>query len=161
MFATTEITLIVTILLSISVNQLNSAVQNGYHIAPYSSNWFEAVEYCNRLGMRLAVVDTADKHDAVVKEAQETGLWTSGFLGIWLGASDLARSNIHIWQDTGARVTFSRWNSGQPSGGSEHCMNLYYWVGQKFNWTWNDAPCDTSLYAICEPRKGCCERPVC
>ncbi|XP_058838197.1 C-type lectin mannose-binding isoform-like [Topomyia yanbarensis] len=147
--------LIVCLLLIFAAHQLNSLVQNGYHISPYTSNWFEAVEYCHRFGMRLAVVNTPEKHAAVVKEAQDTGLWTSGFMGVWLGASDLARTRTYIWQDTGARVNFARWNAGEPSGGNEHCMNLYYWVTQRFNWTWNDAPCDTSLYAICEPRNQC------
>ncbi|XP_055531176.1 CD209 antigen-like protein C [Wyeomyia smithii] len=139
-------------ILLIRVQQLHSFLENGYHISPYTSNWFEAVEYCHRLGMRLAIADTEDKHNAIAKLGQDTGLWTSGFFGIWLGASDLARTHIYVWHDTGARIRFSRWKAGEPTGGEEHCLNLYYWPQLQFNWTWNDAPCEISLYAVCEKR---------
>ncbi|XP_053688594.1 C-type lectin 37Da-like [Sabethes cyaneus] len=147
-----KVSILLTSILLLGVQQLQSQIENGYHISPYTSNWFEAVEYCHRLRMRLAIVDNADKHAAVVKLAHETGLWTGGFLGVWLGASDLARTGIYVWHDTGVRIRFAQWKAGEPTGGQEHCLNLYYWPQQRFNWTWNDAPCEISLYAICEQR---------
>ncbi|EAT35479.1 AAEL012353-PA [Aedes aegypti] len=124
--------------------------QSKYQIAPYDSNWFEASEYCHRMDMRLAIVDSEEKHNAVVKEAKAAKLHSSGFFGVWLGATDLARSGNFIWHNTGARLRYARWGEGEPSGGREHCVVLYYWPKQRFNWTWNDAPCSTELYAICE-----------
>ncbi|XP_019530296.3 C-type lectin 37Db [Aedes albopictus] len=131
--------------------------QSKYHIAPYESNWFEASEYCHRLGMRLAIADSEEKHNAIVAEAKAAELHASGFFGVWLGATDLARSRNFIWHNTGARLRYSKWDEGEPSGGDEHCVVLYYWPTQGFNWTWNDAPCSTELYAICENlgKEGC------
>ncbi|XP_058838195.1 collectin-10-like [Topomyia yanbarensis] len=142
------------IILSV-VGLIRCAPKNKYHISTYTSNWFEAVEYCHRLGMRLAIVDSDEKHEAMVKAAEATGLQSTGFFGLWLGASDLARKGSFVWHDTGERVIFAKWKPGEPSGGNEHCVNLYYWKDQGFTWTWNDAPCDVSLYAICEDRQQC------
>ncbi|XP_058461212.1 C-type lectin mannose-binding isoform-like [Malaya genurostris] len=139
----------------IVAEQIICLPQNKYHISTYTSNWFEAVEYCHRLGMRLAVVDSSEKHDAIVKAASATGLQSTGFFGLWLGASDLARSKSFVWHDTGDRVTFAKWKEGEPNGQNERCVNLYHWPLQGFEWTWNNAPCDTSLYAICENRIQC------
>ncbi|EDS31180.1 galactose-specific C-type lectin [Culex quinquefasciatus] len=121
-----------------------------YYISSTTFNWFEAVEYCNRLGMRPAILDTPAKHDEAVREAQLTGKQASGFFGLWLGATDLGRIGTYVWQPTGSRVGWVKWRPGEPTGGPEHCMNLYYWPSQGFQWTVNDAPCDTKLYALCQ-----------
>ncbi|XP_055526993.1 alpha-N-acetylgalactosamine-specific lectin-like [Wyeomyia smithii] len=105
--------------------------------------------------MRLALVDTAEKHEALVTAANATELHSTGFFGLWLGASDLAREGNFVWHDTGARMTFAKWKPGEPMGSNERCVNLYHWKGQGFVWTWNNAPCSTSLYAVCENRDPC------
>nr|XP_019557309.2 perlucin-like protein [Aedes albopictus] len=124
--------------------------QPKYHIATYTSNWFEAAEYCHRMNKQLAILDSEEKQNAAVEAAQAEELHLSGFFGVWLGATDLARTGNFVWHNTGARMRFSRWKPGEPSGRGEHCVVLYYWPKQGFNWTWNDAPCSTELYAICE-----------
>ncbi|XP_055625737.1 C-type lectin 37Da-like [Toxorhynchites rutilus septentrionalis] len=146
--------------LLIGAQQLHCTPQSAhsYHIALYPSNWHEAVEYCNRLGLRLAIVDNAAKHEAIVQAAQATGLQSSGYFGLWLGASDLARTKTYVWQSTGERLVFGKWKPGEPTGGSEHCLHLSYWPSNGFNWTWNDARCDTNLYAVCETDESRCFR---
>lgn len=101
--------------------------------------------------MRLAIVDTEEKHNAIVREAKAAQIHeASGSFGVWLGATDLARTGIYIWQNTGIRLRYTHWAAGEPSGGNEHCLELHYWLAQGFNWTWNDAPCTDSRYAMCE-----------
>ncbi|XP_001661648.2 perlucin-like protein [Aedes aegypti] len=132
-----------------------SSTKPKYHIATYAANWFESSEYCHRKGMQLAIIDSEEKQDAAVQAAEAEELHSSGFFGVWLGATDLARTGNFVWHNTGARMRFSRWKPGEPSGGGEHCVVLYYWPKQGFNWTWNDAPCERDyLYAICENAGG-------
>ncbi|KAL1391459.1 hypothetical protein pipiens_003159 [Culex pipiens pipiens] len=123
-----------------------------YHISSTELNWFEAVEYCHRRGMQPAILDSQAKHDMAVREAQATGRQSSGFFGLWLGASDLAKDRSYVWQQTGAPVLWAKWSAGEPSGPPEHCMTLYYWPDRQFDWETNDAPCDTTLYAMCQER---------
>lgn len=118
----------------------------------FQLNWFEAVEYCNRRGMQPAILDSQAKHELAVREAQATGRQSSGFFGLWLGASDLAKHQSYVWQPTGAPVLWAKWSPGEPTGDPEHCMNLYYWPDRGFEWTVNDAPCDTTLHALCQER---------
>ncbi|XP_062558900.1 perlucin-like protein [Armigeres subalbatus] len=150
MFRTITRDLRIVVLMITIYQAIHISAQSKYHIAPYDSNWFEASEYCHRMGMRLAIVDSEEKQTAIVKEAKAAELHGSGFFGVWLGATDLARSKSFIWHSTGARLRYANWGEGEPSGGNEHCVVLYYWPAQGFNWTWNDAPCSTELYAICE-----------
>ncbi|XP_019530294.3 C-type lectin domain family 6 member A [Aedes albopictus] len=124
-----------------------------YYASPYKTNWFAAVETCNRMGMRLAVLDTAEKHEEAVHFGKVVKPQSTQFFGFWLGASDLAyKGGSFMWHDSGNWVQFARWNPGEPSGGSEHCVTLLYWPEAKFNWTWNDASCETTLCALCEPK---------
>ncbi|XP_062558901.1 C-type lectin domain family 6 member A-like [Armigeres subalbatus] len=133
------------------------SAEHSFHVSPIKTNWIAAVESCHRMGMRLAVLDTDAKHEAAVQLGKSIKPQNSQFFGFWLGASDLAYGGgSFMWHDTGSWVQFSRWNTGEPSGGNEHCVTLYYWPAQKFHWTWNDAPCDTTLYALCEPRGAQC-----
>nr|XP_019557306.2 C-type lectin domain family 6 member A-like [Aedes albopictus] len=130
--------------------QFGSSVEPKYHIATYASNWFESAEYCHRMGMRLAIVDSDRQHDEIVAAAKKTGLHSSANFGVWLGAFDLARTNNYVWHNTGQRVHYSRWRIAEPSGGNEHCLTLQFWPLLGFFWTWNDASCSKKLYAICE-----------
>lgn len=100
--------------------------------------------------MRLAIVDSEQKHEETVAAARETGSYVLGNFGVWLGATDLGRTNNYVWHNTGERVLYSRWRIAEPSGGDEHCMALQYWPMLGFFWTWNDVSCNKKLYAICE-----------
>ncbi|XP_065080782.1 C-type lectin domain family 4 member A-like [Ochlerotatus camptorhynchus] len=109
------------------------------------------------MGSRLAIVDSEEKHNTVVRQAKAAELHSSGYFGGWLDATDLARAKSFVWHSTGARVQFSRWRIGEPSGGNEHCGALQYWPLLGFVWTWNDVSCNKQLYAICESTdRGSC-----
>ncbi|XP_001661644.2 lectin subunit alpha [Aedes aegypti] len=126
--------------------------QFNFHIAPYATNWFEASEYCHRMHWQLAIVDSEEKHNAVVDAAKATGLHSSGYFGVWLGATRLAQTDIFTWHNTGRILEFTRWAPGEPSEYGEECVMIAYWPSQGFYWTWNDAYCLEKYYAICEFR---------
>ncbi|XP_062549882.1 low affinity immunoglobulin epsilon Fc receptor-like [Armigeres subalbatus] len=124
--------------------------ENKFHFSAYKKNWFQANEYCHRLGMRLAVIDSQAKHQMLVSEAKTTQAHPQAYFGGWLGASDLGLDGTFIWHGTGDRMVFSKWKIGEPSGLDEHCVVLHYWQDLEFYWTWNDGHCTTELTAICE-----------
>lgn len=118
----------------------------------FKLNWFESIEYCSRLGMRLSVLNTLEKHTEAVREAQATVRDFSGFHnGLWIGGSDLGKKGSFVWLPTGTKVTWTKWKFGEPSGGAnERCMNLYNWHEEEFYWMTNDANCELRFYALCQ-----------
>ncbi|EAT36508.1 AAEL011404-PA [Aedes aegypti] len=151
MFGATSISLKI-VLIVLFYQLCCTHAQFNFHIASEATNWFEASEYCHRMSMRLAVVNSEAKHNAVVNAAMATGLHHSGYFGVWLGATDLAQTGIFTWRETGKRLEFTRWAPGEPSEYGENCVMMAYWPSQGFHWTWNDAYCSSKYYAICELR---------
>ena len=68
----------------------------------------------------------------------------------WIGFSDTASEGSWVWS-SGLSVSYTNWNSGEPSGGTEDCGHIYsdLWsvVGR-----WNDHPCSNQQSYVCEYR---------
>ena len=73
-----------------------------------------------------------------------------GIHAIWIGANDKHREGTMVWVSDKTNVIkgFSNWYPGEPnnSGRSEHCVQLWYDGGYK----WNDAHCSRKLGFICK-----------
>ncbi|KAH3889276.1 C-type lectin domain family 4 member E-like [Dreissena polymorpha] len=67
----------------------------------------------------------------------------------WVGASDLQIAGMYRWlSGKVVSASSSHWIPGQPSRGPEHCMNILQGVSTSN--CWNDAPCNSLYYFICE-----------
>uniref|UniRef100_A0A8D8NAE4 Perlucin n=1 Tax=Culex pipiens TaxID=7175 RepID=A0A8D8NAE4_CULPI len=123
-------------------------------IPRFMTNWYGAVEYCNLLGLRLAVIEDREKSSKVYAAVEASDIYVEAKTPVWLGASDLANEGYFHWHATGKRVFYSNWADGQPNnlGGGEHCMeatmigDTYY----GFKWLWNDLNCSAAQYFVCE-----------
>ncbi|XP_062559297.1 lectin subunit alpha-like [Armigeres subalbatus] len=123
-----------------------------FHIPNVKANWVGAVEYCNRISMRLAIVDGADKSQAVVdaiKTAKGDGL---NLANVWIGANDISKEGTFIWHATGQPVKYSDWSAKNPDNdrGRENCVEIAFKDYTQWKWAWNDNKCDAVLNFVCE-----------
>lgn len=78
---------------------------------------------------------------------------------IWIGLYSPYQNDTFVWID-GTEFDYSRWHNGEPSGGNEHCVELYSNVnlnwGDPVEWygKWNDVVCTRGM------RSFVCKRPA-
>ncbi|EDS30725.1 galactose-specific C-type lectin [Culex quinquefasciatus] len=108
-----------------------------------SSSWFKANEYCNYLGMRLAIISSQEDQAKLIEVLKSTDQYGT------------EEGNFH-WVATGTRLQFTRWHPHQPDNGigAEHCLELRYIPSEGWDWHWNDRGCSTSHYFACENVEG-------
>ena len=70
------------------------------------------------------------------------------FLAFWIGGKDSNATNDWSWATSNAKFTVTDWYPGEPTGGTDRCLNLHSPLGFK----WNDSPCSDSLKFICEKK---------
>jgi len=144
-----------------------------YKVLLSAKTWYDAPDSCKRFDRRarLAVLDTADKNNAVkahLRTYPSNGLmncrqnpndpttnafWTAGARKIHMDCS-----SPFYWKPSGApstRLTYNNFAAGQPdcskAGGrgkepNESCLSLY----GKLNYAWNDLSCDYEICSVCE-----------
>nr|AAI50375.1 Zgc:171670 protein [Danio rerio] len=109
-----------------------------------SVNWVTAERNCQSLGGNLASV-----HDQVENDFLLT--LVPGSTRCWIGGHDGEQDGQWLWSD-GSVYGYTNWCSGEPSGGSEHCLEI--------NWTsnrcWNDQGCSTRMGYLCAKRRVPC-----
>ncbi|KAL9701596.1 hypothetical protein quinque_005037 [Culex quinquefasciatus] len=158
-------------LLSIIRNDYNKALQiqvevqttqqpevvplsNISYVIPYfTANWHKSVEYCNYLGLRLAVIDSKEKEASLYVAVKASDVYSSGGTLVWVGASDLADEGNFHWHGTGRRVAYSNWARRQPDNTfDEHCVEagLHEYQTLSMKWQWNDRNCKANRYFVCE-----------
>ncbi|XP_058831453.1 lectin-like [Topomyia yanbarensis] len=125
--------------------------ESPYFIPELQANWFKATEYCNSMGMRLAVITSEEANKKAILTIQSANKFNPTSTEIWIGGSDLAKEGEYIWQPTGKRFEYNFWAKGEPnnSGGVENCAQIRY-VSAAVGWHWNDKNCDLERYFICE-----------
>ncbi|XP_055623842.1 perlucin-like [Toxorhynchites rutilus septentrionalis] len=127
--------------------------KKSYHIPSIEANWFKANEFCNSLGMRLAVIKSKEENDAIGEFVRTTDKFSEINCSFWIGATDLAKEGLFIWTPTGERLTWTNWRRGEPNdeSGEEDCLQLAYIPSLEYNWNWNDNSCSgQSFHFICE-----------
>ncbi|KAK3254726.1 hypothetical protein CYMTET_36071 [Cymbomonas tetramitiformis] len=68
---------------------------------------------------------------------------TSSSSGIFIGGWATSGESTWYWSD-GSTFSYTNWNSGEPSRGSEDCMVL------RPAGNWNDLPCSYAKAYICQ-----------
>ncbi|XP_013112448.1 lectin subunit alpha [Stomoxys calcitrans] len=113
-------------------------------------NWLQALDQCSRQGLQLAVIDSDSKNKALISLLRSI---FGSSRDLWLGHHDefyKKKDKNRSWYSasTGAAITFSYWDSGEPNNkGGEHCTEIY----RKADFKWNDENCDTNYFGfICE-----------
>ena len=112
-----------------------------YMFCETAQTWSADRTSCLAYGYELATANDAAENIWMVDEAytRYAGKW-------WIGLSDQASEGSWVWA-SGAAVTYTNWSSGEPNGGtSESCCQL----GRFGDYTWNDEPCGSSFYFVCE-----------
>ncbi|XP_053692514.1 perlucin-like protein [Sabethes cyaneus] len=123
---------------------LKCASSTKYYIPNVTGNWFQATEYCNSIGMRLAVITNAQDNTVVVELAKADSKYKPA---VWIGGSDLGREGEFYWQPTGAKFSYTNWNATQPDDmGNENCVE----IRAEFAYNWNDHRCELVQHFVCE-----------
>ncbi|KAJ8940566.1 hypothetical protein NQ318_012965, partial [Aromia moschata] len=123
-------------------------------------SYFKAMQFCNKHGMRLASITSAEENVRLGKFAESIGHNTSHFWTAGTTLHDDARQEW-IWLTTGARILYTNWYPGEPNRGSgetpEYCLEVRSIDDDIF--TWNDAPCEYRYNFICESNNPNCNIP--
>ncbi|XP_055618599.1 perlucin-like [Toxorhynchites rutilus septentrionalis] len=135
-----------------SAQRVKCVFESKYFIPNFTANWFKAVEYCNYLGMRLAVISSAEEQAKLTALVASTDKFSNVSTDIWIGGSDLAEEGNFYWHATGNRIVFTNWKKNQPDNGqkNEHCMEIRYIPEHSWDWHWNDRDCKAARYFVCE-----------
>ncbi|XP_062559303.1 lectin-like [Armigeres subalbatus] len=124
-----------------------------YYIPNAKIDWVGAAEYCNRLNMRLAIVDSEAKHNTIVELIKQSVANNANRTSVWIGANDISEEGTFVWHSTGLKVDYTNWSVGNPNNyGKEDCAEIAFQSYTNWTWTWNDHKCHTLLNFICEFR---------
>ncbi|XP_029714391.2 perlucin-like isoform X2 [Aedes albopictus] len=143
--------LLSVLFLAVATNCVDFCVKTPlYYIPRVSTDWIGAVEYYNRLNMRLAIVDSQEKHDNIVELIKASDVFVPNATSVWIGANDISTEGTFVWLATGQRANYTNWSVGNPNNhaGREHCAEIAYQSYTRWTWTWNDHKCDTKLNLI-------------
>ena len=107
-----------------------------------SEPWSDAQAECNSYDYDMLTIDDAseDSWADTTADSYSTSKW-------WFGYNDISSEGFWMWE-SGSSSTYINWASGEPndSGGNEDCAQLNRFT----DGTWNDEPCSSSFYYICE-----------
>ncbi|KAL4613163.1 C-type lectin domain family 4 member G-like isoform X1 [Arapaima gigas] len=115
-------------------------------------SWDDGRADCIDRGADLVVVDSQEKQMFVNRvihnmELRNPSVWH--LTGFWMGLRDIHTEGIWKWSN-GTELTVGYWMDGEPNDqfSVEDCAATYPKVNALK--AWNDAPCGTQLYWICE-----------
>ncbi|XP_033613212.1 C-type lectin domain family 17, member A [Fukomys damarensis] len=114
-----------------------------YYFSPGTKSWDDARQFCQENYSHLVIIDSLAEHNFVAKAHGSSRVY-------WLGLNDKDKEGNWRWLD-GSPVTLSFWEPHEPNNafGSEDCASM------KKDGTWNDLPCGTTTYWICEQKCSC------
>ncbi|KPA08991.1 secreted protein containing C-type lectin domain protein [Candidatus Magnetomorum sp. HK-1] len=102
---------------------------NGHYYQRFEFNktsWTNAKQFCEQRGGYLATI-TSENEQLFITNNFSNKYW------LWLGGTD--ESNEGSWEwITGEDWVYTNWHQNEPSGGTEHYLNTYYFP----DGTWND-----------------------
>ncbi|KAG2458572.1 MRC1 protein, partial [Polypterus senegalus] len=115
-----------------------------YYIERSKKIWKEASTACHKEGAFLASIHNIEEHSFVISQL---GYGPSDEL--WIGLNDLKMQMLFEWTD-GSHVTFTKWQTGEPShasGFQEDCVLIKGKDGK-----WLDHSCEKSHGYICKKK---------
>ncbi|XP_024132273.1 C-type lectin domain family 4 member M [Oryzias melastigma] len=115
-----------------------------------STTWLDARAFCKRHGGDLAVIDSIEKHLAIMNlinnyQDPSRPIHQSGF---WIALRDVDEEGTWRWVD-GTRLSEGYWNDGEPNNEYNEDCGAIYPRNNPLK-AWNDAPCTYNLKWICE-----------
>jgi len=121
-------------------------------------SWDQAQAECKKMGWQLVEINSKEKNDAVLLEAEKRRESLTHWIGLRFKPESSTSNQSPRWAwdsgdqlsfSTGDQLTFSNWRTGQPDnfGGKEHCADMR-------DGLWNDAACSTKHPAICEKQES-------
>jgi len=124
------------------VEYYSSDYLNPYMFCSSAQAWTTAQSECDSYGYHMLTIDDATEDSWVdtTADSYSTSKW-------WFGLNDRDSEGTFTWED-GSSSTYTNWRSGEPndSNSNEDCAQLNRWT----DGTWNDEPCSSSFYYICE-----------
>ncbi len=114
---------------------------HAYLFCATAQAWSDDRTDCQLYGYDLASVNDDAENTWMVDEAYSryAGKW-------WIGYTDQYSEGTFAWIN-GDTSTYTNWHAGEPNGGvSESCTQL----GRYADYSWNDEPCGSSFYFVCE-----------
>eukprot|EP01084_Bolivina_argentea_P037140 68656_1 len=127
---------------------------HSYHVVTDQAlvNWYTANQYClDNYGTNLATINTDADAQTLI---DLVGSFTDR--RFWIGINDLDTSGTWIYADGydcgGNCISSKYWNTGEPSGGSEHCGTIIQSSTRTITALLNDIPCTfttSTLHIIC------------
>ncbi|XP_071488096.1 C-type mannose receptor 2-like, partial [Diadema antillarum] len=114
-----------------------------YQLVETAVDYTTALANCRSLndyGDLVSVMDQ-DENDFILTLSRHT-FETNAY---WIGFNDLTEEGTWEWTD-GTPEAYTNWNSGEPSGGTEHCGVLRW----SEDGSWNDASCTSTYGYICK-----------
>ncbi|XP_063420921.1 perlucin-like protein [Mytilus trossulus] len=111
-------------------------------------DWYDAQNFCESFGMRLATISTTEENQFVKSLTQRSN-------GVWLGGSDKPNEGDWHWNKPNLPLAFTNWGWSALIKQPDNVFNqdcLSYWRCDPFetNYQWADAGCGSSYYFICE-----------
>ena len=117
---------------------------HAYLFCTDTKSWTDAQAYCNSYGYNMAAPQDAAENawvnKVVYKIAGSSVKW-------WFGYNDRTTEGTWEWED-GSTSSYTDWASGEPNdaGSGEDCAQF----GRFTNKGWNDEPCSSTFYFVCE-----------
>uniref|UniRef100_A0A8C4TF83 C-type lectin domain-containing protein n=1 Tax=Erpetoichthys calabaricus TaxID=27687 RepID=A0A8C4TF83_ERPCA len=122
-----------------------------YYIERSKKIWKEASTACHKEGAFLASIHNIEEHSFVISQLGY-GRLSSHYLRpsdeLWIGLNDLKMQMLFEWTD-GSHVTFTKWQTGEPSHASEECVEIFSSSGK-----WNNMNCNSYRGYICKTAKS-------
>ncbi|GAB6026377.1 Fc fragment of IgE, low affinity II, receptor for (CD23) [Chamberlinius hualienensis] len=126
-----------------------------YYFSTATAKWHDALKDCKARNSDLAHPLNKDENTQLVTHMKNNYNSTNAW---WLGASDEATEGTWIWEHNKNVITYSDWIKNQPDNylKAEDC--LHYW--RKYDWKWNDFPCNVTVNYICQQRDSIKQEPM-
>ncbi|KAB5579036.1 hypothetical protein PHYPO_G00190070 [Pangasianodon hypophthalmus] len=105
-------------------------------------DWASAEKHCLNLGAHLISIHSENEYQLIkalirAHDAEENPTW--------IGLTGCQKRNNFFWSD-GTKLTFTKWNPGEPNFQYGECCVHMNWSGSK---NWNDIPCDRTYPFVC------------
>ncbi|XP_062618052.1 secretory phospholipase A2 receptor-like [Saccostrea cucullata] len=80
----------------------------------YPEDWTEAGSFCNRMGAKLAEIETREENNFLRMHAIDN--YQQAGVHFWIGGTDVLVDGQWIWITSQKRISYADWYPGEPNG---------------------------------------------
>ena len=115
-----------------------------YQIIDVSMNWYEAKEYCEKIGGHLATITSEGEQKEIASKVKNCQKET-----YWLGGTDEGQYGKWEWI-TGEPFKYTAWNYGEPSNHPDGSNDEFWLEMIRSSGYWNDGELngDSGIYSL-------------